>query len=951
MCARARTASSASGRFLVGPDPEGRILTVTPTPDPLPSRLSFGDFDLDIGNARLWLAGSEISLPPKSFALLAYLAQRPGELVLKDTLLDTVWGRRFVSEGAVKTVVSELRAALGDDARAPRWIETVQRRGYRFLGQVQAGGGTTSASAVKSAAPAEPVAAPAGPATPAPATPVRSSLPTGLQALVGRTQAHAQVEALLARARMVTVCGPAGVGKTSLALAVANGRRAQYPGGVWLAELAPLPAESTDEAALRGALARACQIPPASVPTDAAMVQALQGPAQLLVLDNAEHVLEALAPLVARLQRELPQLQWLVTSREPLQIQGEQVLRLAPLSLPPPGAEEDPAQLSESGAMRLFVQRVVARLPGFEPGPGQRRAMARVCRALDGLPLALELAAARVPVLDMHGLAAHLAGDATQADDPGARLQLLTHTSRSALPHQRTLRSALDWSHTLLKPTEQRAFRRLAAFRGGFTLAAAQAVCADPGETPLAVLDALQALVEKSMVAVVSLGLSQSPGPGLAQGDGEHRFTLLESLREYASEQLLAAGEVAATQRRHLGWMRAYWARADESALADPGMAWTARHLPELDNLRVALRWAQAQSDAAEKNQEDAGADPSGITSDWLALVGHTTLLWQRAGLLAEGAPWCLAVRARAEQHTDALLRAGVDLALAGLTRYMPLLPLAEALRLSERAADTYLSAGDTVRAYFSLYMAWALALEIGEHLPRGGYVKRMETLVQPGWNALLRRYARVAAAQDQRLLGQFETFLQYSREDFEHFRALGAQGEAWSAGMGLVWAENDQGHPERALAIGAALVDDIRAAGRLRTYAQLLAMHTTMRAESGDTAGTRALLPEALPMLPTVSACEVLLLALSWLATHEGRDEHAARLLGWFDAPARGGGAYGPNTYTRRTASALATRLDARLGHQRRQALQAEAAELGNERAVALGLATPQTDPNPTAP
>jgi len=924
---------------------------VTPPPEPLPSRLSFDDFDLDIGNARLWRAGVEIALPPKSFALLAHLAQRPGELVLKDTLLDTVWGRRFVSEGAVKTVVSELRAALGDDARAPRWVETVQRRGYRFLGRVQAGAGAASASSAVTARTATtamtvgqdpgaataahlaPAVSVAPAASPAPAAPVRSTLPTGLQALVGRTKAHAQVEALLARARLVTVCGPAGVGKTSLALAVADGRRAQHPGGVWLAELAPLPAERCDADALRSALARACQIPQTSVPTDAALVQALQGSAQLLVLDNAEHVLEALAPLVARLQRELPQLQWLVTSREPLQIPGEQVLRLAPLSLPPPETEEDPAQLLESGAMQLFVQRVAARMPGFEPGPGQRRAMARVCRALDGLPLALELAAARVPVLGMHGLAAHLAGDAAQADDPGARLQLLTHSRRAALPHQRTLRSALDWSHTLLKSAEQRAFRRLAVFRGGFTLTAAQAVCADTGETPLAVLDALEALVEKSMVAVVS----QSQG----QGDVEHRFTLLESLREYAAERLAAAEEVEATQRRHLGWMRTYWAQADESALADPGMAWTARHLPELDNLRLALRWAQSQSGAAEKSA-DEGADLSGITSDWLALVGHTTMLWQRAGLLAEGAPWSLAARAGAEQHTDALLRAGLDLALATLTRYMPLLPLAEALQLAERAADTYLAAGDTVRAYFSLYMAWALALEIGEHMPRGGYVKRMEALVQPGWNALLRRYARVAAAQDQRLLGQFETFLQYSREDFEHFRALGAQGEAWSAGMGLVWAENDQGHPERALAIGAALVDDIRAAGRLRTYAQLLAMHTTMRAESGDTVGTRALLPEALPMLPTVSACEVLLLALSWLATHEGRDEHAARLLGWFDAPARGGGAYGPNTYTRRTASALAVRLDTRLGQPRCQALQAEAAELGNERAVALGLATP---------
>ncbi len=911
--------------FWSGRAPGRRIRAVTAAAPASAARLCFDDFELDIANARLCRGGVEVPLPPKSFALLAHLAQRPGELVLKDTLLDTVWGRRFVSEGAVKTVVSELRAALGDDARAPRWIETVQRRGYRFLGQVRAAG----------AEPAQtPPLPPAAPAAPAPAPAARGNLPAGLPPLVGRAEALAQAAALLDGARLVSICGPAGVGKTSLALAVAAGQVGRHVDGVWLVELAPLPAESSDAAALRATLARACQIPPASVPGDDALVQALAGQALLLVLDNAEHVLEPLAPLVARLQRSLPRLTCLVTSREPLQIPGEQVLRLAPLSLPPPGEEEDPDQMVHSGAMQLFLQRVASRLPGFAPGPGQRRAMAQVCHALDGLPLALELAAARVPVLGMHGLAAHL------ADDGGTRLELLTQASRTAEPHQRTLRSALDWSHTLLKPAEQRAFRRLAVFRGGFTLAAAQAVCADPGEAPLAVLEALEALVEKSMVAVSPQGLHET-GP---DADTTPRFTLLESLREYASEQLLAAGETDATHHRHLAWMRRYWAEADRHALSAPSMAWTARHLLELDNLGVALRWGQAQ--ATPPGQPD----PAGHTADWLALVGHTGVLWQRAGLLREGAPWCLAARPHAEQQPDELLRAGVHLALATLSRYMPLLPPGEALPLAERAAATYAAAGDAERAYFSLYMAWSLALETGEHVARDGYVRAMRAWVQPGWNALTMRYLNFAEAQDQRLRGNFEAFLQVSREAYAQFRALGAQGETWSAGMALSWAEHDMGHPDRAIAIGHALVADIRAAGRLRTYAQLLAIHTTMCAESGDLTSTRALLPEALPMLRTVSACEVLHLALAWLATHEGRDEDAARLLGWFDAPARGGGAYGPNTFTRRTATALGARLDARLGAAHCQALQSDAAQLGDERALQIGLGRLQTDGNPTA-
>jgi predicted ATPase/DNA-binding winged helix-turn-helix (wHTH) protein len=891
--------------FWSAPAARTRIGGVTTPPEPQGKRLTFDDFELDVANARLLRAGTMVELAPKSFALLVFLAQRPGELVLKDTLLDTVWGRRFVSEGAVKTVVSELRAALGDDARAPRWIETVQRRGYRFLGAVTAVSGTV------------PAAAPTR----------RGNLPAAAPELVGREAELLNLHQLLAAERLVTVCGPAGVGKTSLALAAA--RRGQHAGGVWLAELAPLPAEATQAADLCATLARALQMPPTGMRSGNDLAQALQGLPLLLVVDNAEHLLEALAPLVAQLLRELPQLQWLVTSREPLQIPGEQVLRLAPLSLPPPGADDDVDPLAASGAMRLFVQRVAARLPGFAPGPGQRRAVAQVCRALDGLPLALELAAARVPVLGMHGLAAHLAAD----DAGGARLQLLTHASRTAEPHQRTLRSALEWSHALLKPAEQQVFRRLAVFAGGFTLAAAQAVCADGDLDSWAVLHTLEALAEKSMVTAPAQH---------DDGATPARFTLLQSLREYAAERLAAAGETAATAQRHLAWAQVYWAQADGAALSEPVLAWTARHAPELDNLRAALRWAQASLALAE--------DPA-VADDLLALVGHSAIFWQRAGLLAEGAPWCRAVRERAERHPDPLRRAGIQLALATFCRFMALLPPAEGLLLAQQAAAAYAECGDRVREYFAHYLAWTLALDIGEHVPRARHVVAMQALLQPGWNAMLRRYVRSAWSQDERLQGRFDAFLHSSREDFDTFRQLGAQGESWSAGLGLLLAEHDQGRPAQALAVGALLVDDIRAAGRLRTYAQLLAIHTTMLAESGDAAGTRCLLIEALPMLPTMSACEILHLAMAWLATHEGRDADAARLLGWFDSAQRGGGVYGPHTFTRRTAMALGRRLDERLGVAANTALQAGAADLGDAEALRLGLAAdPRTNRKPTA-
>ncbi|MBK9607772.1 MAG: helix-turn-helix transcriptional regulator [Betaproteobacteria bacterium] len=279
--------------------------------------MRFGDFMLDIANAQLIRQGQPVELPPKSFALLAYLAQRPGELVLKDTLLDVVWGRRFVSEGAVKTVVSELRAALRDDARAPLWIETVQRRGYRFVGRLQP-------LPFLRRGRCRPGGDPCG------------NLPLSLTPAIAREAEGAALDTLLANHRLVTLTGAAGVGKTRLALSRALARRTDYADGAWLLELAPLAADTCDEATLRATLASALQLDSAAAAANDALVRALRPMTLLLVVDNAEHVLRPLAPLLAHLHVQLPQLHLLVTSREPLHIPGEHVLRLAPLSVPAP---------------------------------------------------------------------------------------------------------------------------------------------------------------------------------------------------------------------------------------------------------------------------------------------------------------------------------------------------------------------------------------------------------------------------------------------------------------------------------------------------------------------------------------------------------------------------------------------------------------------------------------
>ena len=315
-----------------------------------------------------------------------------------------------------------------------------------------------------------------------------------------------------------------------------------------------------------------------------------------------------------------------------------------------------------------------------------------------------------------------------------------------------------------------------------------------------------------------------------------------------------------------------------------------------------------------------------------------------------------LSVLARADRHPDPALRAGVDLAIGSLCRFTPLLSPPETLARAQRAAAVYAQQGDVANEYLAHYLAWALALEVGEHVDRSPHLARMQALAQPDWHPLRLRYVRSAWAQDERLRGHADAFLAASREDFARFRAAGAQIETWAAGFSLMLAEHDQGQIERALEVGQRLLDDIRAAGRLRTHAQLLTMHTTMRAAAGDTAGTRTALQDALPLLHTMPVCEVLFLAMAWLAAHEGRDVDAAQVLAWFDSPARGGGAYGPRTFTRRSADALADVLGRRLGSERHAALLQAAAELGDAAAIALGVrqgddapTPPRTDGNPT--
>ena len=474
------------------------------------------------------------------------------------------------------------------------------------------------------------------PAQPASTPPHNLVLP--LTTLFGREAAIAEVRELLATARLVTLTGAGGCGKTRLALAVGaalTGVPAPFPDGVWWADLAPL----TDPDLLAGTVARAAGVRerPNQPPIEM-LTAALRDRTALLVLDNCEHLVVPCANLVAALLAGCPRLRILATSREALRVVGEHTWHVPSLDLPEPPDERPAAAmltaLAANPTVRLFVDRARLAQPRFALTAANAAAVATICRRLDGIPLAIELAAARVPVLTPPQLAARL-------DDA---LRLLTGGPRTALPRHQTLRATLDWSYQLLAAGEGALLERLAVFAGGCTLAAAEEVCGLGFET----LDLLAALVDKSLVQV-------EPGTG---DDDEPRYRLLETVRQFAAERLAAGDDAAACRNRHA----AYFLRLAESAepllLGEHQAHWLARLTRDLDNLRAALAW-YAKHDRAEEELRLASA----LLRFWLqGVLFREGLGWLDDGLARDTTAIALPIRARSLYAAAALaIQRGVD--------------------------------------------------------------------------------------------------------------------------------------------------------------------------------------------------------------------------------------------------------------------------------------------------
>jgi len=507
---------------------------------------AYEQWEIDLARRELRSRGIPVPLGGRAFEIVTVLVQSATELVTKDHMMERVWPGAVVGDGTLHVHISAVRKALGQDRAM---LKTVSGRGYRLLGSWTPQQREATAAPVYS-----PLTRTSG-AQPA------NNLPPLINRLVGRAAAAQFVRDLVSAYRVVTLTGPGGIGKTSLAIKAVRYLLPDFEDGGWLVELASL----SDPGLVPSTVASTLGLKLIDKISAESVARAVGGRHLLLVLDNCEHVIDAVANLAETFTRLCPRATIVATSREVLRIDGESVYRVPPLDVPALG-QAAPDYIMQYSAVELFVARTKALNADFSPHAEDLASIATICRRLDGIPLAIEFAAARAAVLSVQLVAAGLRD----------RFALLTAGSRTALPRHRTLRATLDWSHELLPETERRLLRRLAVFPAGFTIDAATAVMTDTGFDASAMLDGIANLVAKSWVALDKSG-------------GNARWALLETIRAYALQKLAESGESDDAQRRHAAFFRdlfAPQARGPRSSLLDEDLA---RHVREIDNVRAAL--------------------------------------------------------------------------------------------------------------------------------------------------------------------------------------------------------------------------------------------------------------------------------------------------------------------------------------------------------------------------
>ncbi|MEH2568817.1 ATP-binding protein [Bradyrhizobium sp. AZCC 2289] len=508
-------------------------------------KLRFGPFELSMGERVLRREGEALPLGSRALDLLIYLAERSGEVIAKQELIDHVWSDVTVEEGSLRVHVAAIRKALGDGQFGNRYIANIKGRGYSFVGTVVPLTGNTESRNAKFRH--------------------QGSLPVRPLMMIGRETVVGEVSHKLRDERFVTLLGPGGIGKTTIALAVARAAAEEFGGQIHFVDLESL----TDPRHVAGAVATSLGLALKSKDPGLELVDLVRSRKLLIILDSCEHVIETVALLAEQLSRETEQVHLLATSRELLKVEGEHCCRVLPLDFPPDGSEQTANAVLRYPAVQLFVRRVAARAGNFALTDAEAPFVSEICRKLDGIPLAIEWAAGQVAALGLKNTVSRLV----------SRPELLKLSHRTAVPRHRTLKATLDWSYDLLSDGERIVFRRIAPFVGHFTLEGARYVAGEQSSVDAEIFDAIAGLVEKSLIVT-------------RLDDGQQQYRLLDTTRAYALEKLEEHDELDVISSRHAKYVAEFLESQREMMLALSRARRIAAYSDQLSNIRAALEWS-----------------------------------------------------------------------------------------------------------------------------------------------------------------------------------------------------------------------------------------------------------------------------------------------------------------------------------------------------------------------